>query len=166
MPFEASMRRNDQLTRSTWRYSQTPKTQQHPRDFSFRKNEHFLLQSAFFHGIFVMDMRNSFFALFVIVLEKFSEKKIGTITKESWKIRSNCNCIFLFCTYNKLKQVSKKSSFRYAFREHLLKSLILAVTHSELLLRDHCILRHFKFKTYNCLSIYQRYQPLYLTNTG
>jgi hypothetical protein len=26
------------------RYSQTPKTQPHPRDFSFRKNEHFLLK--------------------------------------------------------------------------------------------------------------------------
>jgi hypothetical protein len=41
---------------------------------------------------------------------------------------------------------------------------MLAVTHSELLLRDHCISRHFKFKTYNCSSIYQRYQPLYLPN--
>jgi hypothetical protein len=36
---------------------------------------------------------------------------------------------------------------------------MLAVTHSELLLRDHCTSRHFKFKTYNCSSIYQRYQP-------
>jgi hypothetical protein len=60
-----------------------------------------------------------------------------------------------------LKRVSKRSSFRYAFQEHLLKVLMLAVTHSELLLRDHCISRHFKFKTYNCSSIYQRYQPLY-----
>jgi hypothetical protein len=41
---------------------------------------------------------------------------------------------------------------------------MLAVTHSELLLRDHCISRHFKFETYNCSSIYQRYQPLYLLN--
>jgi hypothetical protein len=41
---------------------------------------------------------------------------------------------------------------------------MLAVTRSELLLRDHCISRHFKFKTYNCSSIYQRYQPLYLPN--
>jgi hypothetical protein len=57
-----------------------------------------------------------------------------------------------------LKRVSKRSSFRYAFQEHLLKVLMLAVTHSELLLRDHCISRHFKFKTYNCSSIYQ---PLY-----
>jgi hypothetical protein len=76
------------------------------------------------------------------------------------------NLIFLFCTYNTvsitLKRVSKRSSFRYAFQEHLLKFLMLAVTHSELLLRDHCISRHFKFKTYNCSSIYQRYQPLYL----
>jgi hypothetical protein len=35
---------------------------------------------------------------------------------------------------------------------------MLAVTPSELLLRDHCISRHFKFKTY------QRYQSLYLPN--
>jgi hypothetical protein len=41
---------------------------------------------------------------------------------------------------------------------------MLAVTHSELLLRDHCTSRHFKFKTYNCSSIYQRYQPLHLPN--
>jgi hypothetical protein len=76
--------------------------------------------------------------------------------------------IFLFCTYNTvsitLKRVSKRSSFRYVFQEHLLKFLILAMTHSELLLRDHCISRHFKFKTYDCLSIYQCYQPLYLPN--
>jgi hypothetical protein len=74
--------------------------------------------------------------------------------------------IFLFCTYNTvsitLKRVSKKSSFRYAFQKHLLKFLMLAVTHSELLLRDHCTSRHFKLKTYNCSSIYQRYQPLYI----
>jgi hypothetical protein len=41
---------------------------------------------------------------------------------------------------------------------------MLAVTHSELLLGDHCISRHFKFKTYNCSSIHQRYRPLYLSN--
>jgi hypothetical protein len=41
---------------------------------------------------------------------------------------------------------------------------MLAVTHSELLLGDHCVSRHFKFKTYNCSSIYQRYQLLYLSN--
>jgi hypothetical protein len=29
---------------------------------------------------------------------------------------------------------------------------------------NHCSSRHFKFKTYNCSSIYQRYQPLYLPN--
>jgi hypothetical protein len=73
---------------------------------------------------------------------------------------------FLFCTYNTvsitLKRVSKRSSFGYAFQEHLLKFLML--THSELLLGNHCISRHFKFKTYNCSSIYQRYQPLYLPN--
>jgi hypothetical protein len=68
--------------------------------------------------------------------------------------------VFLFCTYNtvsiKLKRGSKGSSFRYAF----------AVTHSELLLGDHCVSlsRHFKFKSYNCSSIYQRYQSLYLSN--
>jgi hypothetical protein len=76
--------------------------------------------------------------------------------------------IFLFCTYNivsiTLKRVSKGSSFRYAFQEHLLKFLMLAVTHSVFLLCDHCISRHFKFKPYNCSSIYQRYQPSYLTN--
>jgi hypothetical protein len=78
---------------------------------------------------------------------------------------------FLFCTYNtvsitlkRLKRVSKRSSFRYAFQEHLLKFLMLAVTYSELLLRNHCTSGHFKFKTYNCSSIYQRYQPLYLPN--
>jgi hypothetical protein len=80
----------------------------------------------------------------------------------------NIIVVFLFCTYNKvsitLKRVSKRSSFRYAFQEHFLKILMLAVTHSELLLGDHCISRHFKFKTYNCSSIYQRYQPLYLSN--
>jgi hypothetical protein len=36
-----------------------------------------------------MAMRNSFLVLFVRVLGKFSEKKIGTITKESRKIRTN-----------------------------------------------------------------------------
>jgi hypothetical protein len=73
---------------------------------------------------------------------------------------------FLFGTYNRvsitLKRVSKRRSFRYAFQEHLLKFLMLAVTHSEWLLRDHCTSRHFKFKTYNCSSIYQRCQPLFL----
>jgi hypothetical protein len=39
---------------------------------------------------------------------------------------------------------------------------MLAVIHSELLLRDHYSSQHFKFKT--CSSIYQRYQPLYLPN--
>jgi hypothetical protein len=76
--------------------------------------------------------------------------------------------LFLFWTYNTvsitLKRVSKRSSFRYAFQEYLLKILMLTVTHSELLLGDHCISRHFKFETYNCSSIYQRYQPLYLPN--
>jgi hypothetical protein len=59
--------------------------------------------------------------------------------------------------YLTLKRVSKRSSFRYAFQEHLLKFLMLAVIHSEMLLRAHCISRHFKFKIYNCSSIYQRY---------
>jgi hypothetical protein len=79
------------------------------------------------------------------------------------------HCIFLFCTYNTvsttLKRVLKRRSFRYAFQEHLLKFLMLAVTHSGLLLFGHCTSRHFKFKTYNCSSSYQRYQPFYLPNT-
>jgi hypothetical protein len=33
-----------------------------------------------------------------------------------------------------------------------------------LLLGDHCTSPQFKFKTYNCSSIYQHYQPLYLPN--
>jgi hypothetical protein len=33
-------------------------------------------ESAFFYVIFPMNMRNSFFVLFVMVLEKFSGKKI------------------------------------------------------------------------------------------
>jgi hypothetical protein len=41
---------------------------------------------------------------------------------------------------------------------------MFSVTHSELLLREHCTSQHFKFKTNNCSSIYQRYQPLYLPN--
>jgi hypothetical protein len=41
---------------------------------------------------------------------------------------------------------------------------MFTVTHSELLLRGHCTSRHFKFKTYNCSSSYQRYQPFYLPN--
>jgi hypothetical protein len=41
---------------------------------------------------------------------------------------------------------------------------MLAVTYSELLLRNHCTSGHFKFKTYNCSSIYERYQHLYLPN--
>jgi hypothetical protein len=80
--------------------------------------------------------------------------------------RTLLKIIFLFCTYNTvsitLKRVSKRSSFRYAFQEYLLIFFMLAVTHSELLLGDHSTSRHFKFKTYNCSSIYQRYQPLYL----
>jgi hypothetical protein len=32
-------------------------------------------KSAFFYGIFVMDMHNSFFVLFVIVVKKFSGRK-------------------------------------------------------------------------------------------
>jgi hypothetical protein len=75
---------------------------------------------------------------------------------------------FLFCTFNTiiitLKWVSKRSSFRYAFQEHLLKFLMLAVTNSEWLLRDHCTSQHFKFKTCNCSSSDRRYQPLYLAN--
>jgi hypothetical protein len=40
---------------------------------------------------------------------------------------------------------------------------MLGVTHSGLL-RDHCISRHFKFKTYNYSSIYRLYRHLYLPN--
>jgi hypothetical protein len=36
-----------------------------------------------------MAMRNSFLVLFVRVLDKFSKKKFGAITKESRKIRTN-----------------------------------------------------------------------------
>jgi hypothetical protein len=71
---------------------------------------------------------------------------------------------FLYFAPITLKRVSKSRPLRYAFQEHLLKLLMLAVTHSELLLRDHCTSRHFKFKTYNCSSIYQRYQLLYVPN--
>jgi hypothetical protein len=62
---------------------------------------------------------------------------------------------FLFCIYNTvsitLKRVSKRSSFRYAFQEHLLKFVMLAVIHSELLLRNHRTSRHFKFKIFLAL---------------
>jgi hypothetical protein len=83
-------------------------------------------------------------------------------------LRLGVKDLFLFCTYDTVstthKRVSKRRSFRYAFQEHLLKFLMLAVTHSGLLLRGHCTSRHFKFKTYNCSSSYQRYQPFYLPN--
>jgi hypothetical protein len=61
------------------------------------------------------------------------------------------NLILLFCTYNTvsvtLKRVSKRSSFRYAFQEHLLKFLMLAVT-SELLLRAHFIAWYFNLQLF------------------
>jgi hypothetical protein len=41
----------------------------------------------------------------------------------------------------------KGTLFDTRFQELLLKFLMLAVTHNELLLGDHCISRHFKFKT-------------------
>jgi hypothetical protein len=45
------------------------------------------------------------------------------------------NYFFLFCTFNTvsitLKQVSKSSSFRYWFQEHLLKFSMLVATYSE-----------------------------------
>jgi hypothetical protein len=47
-----------------------------------------------------MDMHNSFFVLFVIVVKKFSGKKIGTITKESRKIRANCKN-YNFCMHSR-----------------------------------------------------------------
>jgi hypothetical protein len=41
-----------------------------------------------------------------------------------------CVVIFLFCTFNTvritLKRISKRSSFRYRFQEHLVKFLMLA----------------------------------------
>jgi hypothetical protein len=40
--------------------------------------------------------------------------------------------------YLTLKRVLKRSSFRYAFEEHLRKFLMLTVTYSELLLHNHC----------------------------
>jgi hypothetical protein len=46
-----------------------------------------------------MDMRNSFFVFFVFVLEKCSEKKFATITKESRKIRTNFRN---FCMHSRL----------------------------------------------------------------
>jgi hypothetical protein len=61
---------------------------------------------------------------------------------------------FLFCTFNTVKRISKRSSFRYRLQEHLLKFLMLAVTPS-----DHYTSRHFKFQTCNCSSSYQCYQP-------
>jgi hypothetical protein len=66
--------------------------------------------------------------------------------------------------YLTLKRVLKRSSFRYAFEEHLRKFLMLTVTYSELLLHNHCTSWHFKFKTYNCSSICERHQSLYLPN--
>jgi hypothetical protein len=47
---------------------------------------------------FVVDMHNSFFVLFVIVVKKFSEKKIRTITKKSRKIRANSNAFSIIIT--------------------------------------------------------------------
>jgi hypothetical protein len=47
-----------------------------------------------------MAMRNSFLVLFVRVLEKFSEKKFGTITKESRKIRTNLKN-YNFCMHSR-----------------------------------------------------------------
>jgi hypothetical protein len=47
-----------------------------------------------------MAMRNSFFVLFVRVLDKFSKKKIGTITKESRKIRTNFKN-YNFCMHSR-----------------------------------------------------------------
>jgi hypothetical protein len=71
-------------------------------------------------------------------------------------------------TYNTvsitLKRVSKRSSFRYAFQEHLLKFLMLAVTHSELLRGDHCISRHFKFKILQLFAYLPALPTLYLPN--
>jgi hypothetical protein len=47
-----------------------------------------------------MAMRNSFLVLFVRVLDRFSEKKFGTITKENRKIRTNFNN-YNFCMHSR-----------------------------------------------------------------
>jgi hypothetical protein len=47
-----------------------------------------------------MDMYNYFFVLFVIVVKKFSEKKIGKITKKIRKIRTNCKN-YNFCMHSR-----------------------------------------------------------------
>jgi hypothetical protein len=47
-----------------------------------------------------MAMRNSFLVLFVRVLDKFPEKKIGTITMESRKIRANLKN-YNFCMHSR-----------------------------------------------------------------
>jgi hypothetical protein len=48
----------------------------------------------------MMAMRNSFLILFVRVLAKSSEKKIGTITKESRKIWTNFKN-YNFCMHSR-----------------------------------------------------------------
>jgi hypothetical protein len=47
-----------------------------------------------------MAMRNSFLVLFVRLLDKFSEKKFGTITKESQKIQTNFKN-YSFCMHSR-----------------------------------------------------------------
>jgi hypothetical protein len=47
-----------------------------------------------------MDMRNSFFVLFVMVLEKFSGKKFWTIPQESQKIAKFIIFVYAFSIHN------------------------------------------------------------------
>jgi hypothetical protein len=54
-----------------------------PENWKIREKLKVLFCDGFMHDSF-------FFVLFVIVVKKFSEKKIVTITKESRKIRANC----------------------------------------------------------------------------
>jgi hypothetical protein len=45
-----------------------------------------------------MDMRNSFFVLFVIVLEKFSGKKWGQLQRKAGKFGQTSKIIIFVCT--------------------------------------------------------------------
>jgi hypothetical protein len=67
------------------------------------------------------------------VINQCRPKSTQTVPQAS---PDDLNIFFLFCTYKTvsitLKRVSKRKSFRYAFQEHLLQFLMLAVTDSEL----------------------------------
>jgi hypothetical protein len=63
-------------------------------------------------------------------------KKVKRYDRREHVVRHMCKkFLFLFCTFNTLsitcKRVSKRSSIRYRFQEHLLKFLMLLATHSE-----------------------------------